>query len=111
MRPGQTLGFAGWKEQFLLQWDHPAVHFGYRRKSPSGESRDAARWVSGDDDHRLVLRGDMVEPCFDPERLKALGLAHRDYWFLAAGTAVLPACRAASGAAVSVIVYDPSGPR
>lgn len=108
LRPGQNLGFAGWKEQFLLQWDRPAVHFGYRRGSVSGESRDAALWVSSNDDHRLVLRGDMVEPCFDPEQLDALGLAHRDYWFLAAAPAVLPACRAAAGDDVPVIVYNPS---
>jgi len=111
LQPGQILGFAGWKEQFLLQWHRPAVHFGYRRGSPSGESRDAARWVSRDDDRRLVLRADMVEPCFDPERLGELGLAHRDHWFLAAAPAVLPACRAAAGEAVAVILYDPSGHR
>ncbi len=108
LRPGQTLGFAGWKEQLLLQWDRPAVHFGYRRGSVSNESRDAARWVSSADDHRLVLREDMVEPCFDPGQLEELGLAHRDHWFLAAAPAVLPACRAAAGDDVPVIVYDPS---
>lgn len=111
LRPGQTLGLAGWKEQFLLQWDRPAVHFGYRRGSLSGESRDAARWVSSNNDHRLVIRDDMVGSCFDPERLEELGLAHRDHWFLAGAPAVLPACRAAAGEVVPAIVYDPSGLR
>lgn len=111
LRPGQALGFAGWKEQFLLQWNRPAVHFGYRRGNDAAESRDAARWVSIDDDRRLVLRDDLIEPCFDRMALEELGLAHRKYWFLAAAPAVRLACRAAPGEAVAAIVYDPSRER
>lgn len=109
LQPGQVLGFAGWKEQLLLQWDGPAVHFGYRRQNRTREGRDAARWLAGDADHRLLLREDMVEPCFDRPDLESLGLAHRHYWYLAAAPAVVPACRAAPGEARMAILYEPAG--
>jgi hypothetical protein len=83
------------------------VHFGYRRDDEAAESRDAARWLSSDEQHRLVLRGDLVEPCFEPARLEPLGLAHRDHWFLAARDAVRQACRAAPGqSATGIVVYQ-----
>ena len=107
-RPGQTFGFAGWKAQLLLQWNRPAVHFGYRREDAAGESRDAARWVSSDDHHRLVLRGDLAGACFDRAMLEELGLAHRNQWFLATARAVLPSCRSSPGETVPTMVsYDP----
>ena len=103
----EVLGFAGWKEQLLLQWDRPAVHFGYRRSDEAAESRDAARWLSSDEGNRLVLRGDLVEPCFEAAALRPLGLAHRNHWFLAAGSAVRHACRAEPGEpATGIVVYD-----
>lgn len=105
--PGESLGFAGWKEQFLLQWDRPAVHFGYRRNDTEGESRDAAGWLSASPDRRLLLPQRMVEPCFDGSRLLPLGTAHRQQWLLAEEGAVLPECR--TGAARAVL-YDPSQP-
>lgn len=104
---GEMLGFAGWKEQLLLQWNRPAVHFGYRRSDKAAESRDAARWLSSGEGNRLVLRGDLVEPCFESAALRPLGLAHRHQWFLAAGGAVRQPCRAAPEDPVSrVVVYD-----
>lgn len=110
LRRDGNLGFADWKEQFLLQWNGPAVHFGYRREDPDAESLDAARWLSSDARHRVVLPDALVEPCFDRPQLLELGLAHRQHWFLAAGPAVLPPCRALAGQLSSVVVYyDPSG--
>jgi 4-amino-4-deoxy-L-arabinose transferase-like glycosyltransferase len=103
----EMLGFAGWKEQFLLQWNRPAVHFGYRRNDGDGEIRDAAGWLSASPDHRLVLPQRMMDPCFDGSRLLPLGTAHRQQWLIADQNAVLPACRAAVAGAV---LYDPSRP-
>src|SRR5690606_7809375 len=93
--PDESLGFAGWKEQFLLQWNRPAVHFGYRRNDAEGEIRDAAGWLSASPDHRLLLPQRMIEPCFDGSHLLPLGTAHRQQWLLADQSAVLPECRAA----------------
>ena len=92
MTHSETLGFADWKEQFLLQWDAPAVHFGYRRRDDNGEVRDAAAWLSSETDRRLLLSGEMITPCFDRALLIGLGLAHRQQWYLAAQSSVLPAC-------------------
>lgn len=105
LRPGESLGFAGWKEQFLLQWNRPAVHFGYRRDDAEGESRDAAGWLSASPDRRLLLPQRMVEPCFDGSRLLPLGTAHRQQWLLAEEGAVLPECRTGTARGV---VYDSS---
>ena len=87
----ETLGFADWKEQFLLQWDAPAVHFGYRRRD-NGESRDAAAWLSSETNHRLLLSREMIAPCFDQTQLIELGTAHRQQWYLAQHSSVLPSC-------------------
>ena len=105
--PNETLGFAGWKEQFLLQWNRPAVHFGYRRNDAEGEIRDAAGWLSASRDHRLLLPHRMTERCFDGSLLLPLGTAHRQHWLLADQSAVLPECRAA---VTGVVFYDPSRP-
>ena len=104
LAPDQSLAFAGWKEQFLLQWNRPAVHFGYRRHDAGSESRDAAGWLSASPDHRLLLPQRMIEPCFDGSRLLPLGTAHRQQWLLADQSAVQPECRAAVTRAV---FYDP----
>ncbi|MCZ6617027.1 MAG: hypothetical protein O7E57_02750 [Gammaproteobacteria bacterium] len=83
--------------EFLLQWDAPAVHFGYRRRDDNGESRDAAAWLSADTNHRLLLSGEMMVPCFESTRLTDLGWAHRQQWYLARPSSVLPGCTPAAG--------------
>jgi hypothetical protein len=105
------LALAGWKEQFLLQWSRPAVHFGYRRDD-GVEARDAAAWLSQQPGYRLLLPAAMLEPCFDKSQVTELGLAHRQHWFLAADAAVLPACRIdAAESPANVVFYDPAQPR
>ena len=105
--PGETLGFAGWRAQFLLQWNRPAVHFGYRRSDDEAESREAAAWLSQDPRHRLVLPQELVEPCFDPARLLSLGLAHREEWLLATPSAVVPNCAGQPAVQPAGIRYEP----
>jgi 4-amino-4-deoxy-L-arabinose transferase-like glycosyltransferase len=110
--PHDTLGFAGWKEQLLLQWNRPAVHFGYRRDDHEGESHDAAAWLSEAPGHRLLLPDILIDACYDRSRLTDLGFAHRHRWFLAAATAVLPRCRTAvTTLSENRIHYEPSRPR
>lgn len=111
LAPGESLAFAGWKEQFLLQWSGPAVHFGYRRQDGTGESRDAAAWLAGHADYRLLLPERMLEPCFNVAGALPLGLAHRQQWFLADGTSVRPGCRSgAEAAAANVVRYRSEAP-
>jgi 4-amino-4-deoxy-L-arabinose transferase-like glycosyltransferase len=107
----QSLGFAGWKEQLLLQWNRPAVHFGYRRHDDEAESLDAASWLARDAKHRLLLPDSIVEPCFDPAQMAYLGTAHRHRWFLTSGAAILPRCRGRSSVTdENAFMYDPSRP-
>jgi 4-amino-4-deoxy-L-arabinose transferase-like glycosyltransferase len=107
--PDSALAFAGWKEQLLLQWGKPAIHFGYRREDDDGESRDAASWLSGNETYRLLLPGELVGPCFDRSRLIELGFAHRRDWFLASGRSVLPQCRNKESPTIMVLYHPLEG--
>ena len=107
LEPGTSLGFADWKEQLLLQWNRPAVHFGYRREDAETESRDAAAWLSGNGGNHLLLPENLVEPCFERSWLTELGFAHRRTWYLAHRQSVLPECRTEVRPA-SIVFYDPS---
>lgn len=112
LAPGEALAFAGWKEQLLLQWSRPAVHFGYRRDDEDAEARDAAAWLALHPRYRLLLPERMAAACFDTARLSTLGKAHRSVWLLASAAAVLPRCRRdAETASGSVVRYDPILPR
>lgn len=104
---GYTLGLADWPEQFLLQWDGPAVHFGYRRSDKVGESHDAATWVSRSLDRRLLLSERMIEPCFDASRLVALGRAHRRNWYLGRENSLTPECRHIDEPIEQIVFYHP----
>lgn len=105
--PGESLGFAGWKAQFLLQWNRPAVHFGYRRSDDEAESREAAAWLSQDEHRRIVLPQNLVEPCFDPSRLQPLGLAHREEWLLAKPSSVVSSCAGQFRVPPHEVRYEP----
>ena len=111
LQSGESLALAGWKEQFLLQWNRPVVHFGYRRDDGE-EARDAAAWLSQETGRRLLLPGAMLDPCFDTTQLMELGLGHRQHWFLASNVSVLPQCRMdAADMPANVVHYDASKPR
>ena len=104
--PDTEMAFAGWPEQFLLQWNRPLTHFGYRRFDPEGETFDAVQWLRASDDRRLLLPARWLEPCFDPASVVTVGRAHRRDWVVADREAVSAAC--ASGdlhAPEIVIVY------
>ena len=105
-----SLGFAGWTEQFLLHWNAPAVHFGYRRTDAVAESRDAANWLSRSLNREVLLPNTMIEPCFNPERLVSVGEAHRREWFLADKGAVTDACSSIAEPIGEIVFYHPSQP-
>ncbi len=99
------LGFAAWPEQFLLHWQHPAYHFGYRRE-PEADVRDAALWLSAADNRRVLLPDDLAKPCFNPRQVVIVGIAHRRTWVLADRTAVSGQCNT-GGEPRRIVKYSP----
>lgn len=102
------LGFVAWPEQFLLHWNRPATHFGYRRGE--GEVADAVAWVSASADRRLLMPDYSLDPCFDQRRVVPVGRAHRRDWVIADRTTVTPACADYTTADPQIVVrYVPPG--
>jgi len=99
------LGFVAWPEQFLLHWPHPAYHFGYRRE-PGGELRDASEWLAASDKRRLLLPDELIEPCFVPQRLVTISIAHRRTWVLADRAALSGRCDT-GGDPHNLVKYSP----
>jgi 4-amino-4-deoxy-L-arabinose transferase-like glycosyltransferase len=109
LAPDESLGLVGWKEQFLLQWNRSAVHFGFRRQDTIEESREAAHWLTAGKGRRLLLSEARIRPCFYRAALSDLGFAHGERWFLASGASVLASCNAPEGTSVpSAVLYRPS---
>ena len=90
--PEIAMGFVGWPEQFLLQWDRPVVHFGYRRNDQEAETIDAARWLLASPDRRILLPEKLLQPCFEPNSAVAIGRAHRRNWMIADRESLSGAC-------------------
>lgn len=90
--PETEMGFVGWPEQFLLQWDKPVVHFGYRRNDQDAETIDAVRWLVASQDRRIVLPDNWLQPCFEPDLAVAIGRAHRRNWMIADRESLSGAC-------------------
>jgi len=110
------MGFAGWPEQLLLQWDKPAVHFGYRRNDQNAETIDAARWLLASPDRRIVLPDNWLLPCFEPQRAVAIGRAHRRNWMIADRDSLSGQCADQTSQAPELVVsyhrpalFKPSG--
>lgn len=102
------LGFVAWPEQFLLQWNRPVDHFGYRRE-PDGEIRDAALWLLASESRLVLLPDYLIEPCFDSGRVKQIGTAHRRNWVLASRAALSGSCVADDPIPQRVVQYSPPG--
>ena len=79
---GRELGVVGWSEQFLLYFDEPVTHFGYRRDSRR-ELSSAIQWLVADRSRQALVARRTIEPCLaagaSPERV---GRAHRREWLL-----------------------------
>jgi 4-amino-4-deoxy-L-arabinose transferase-like glycosyltransferase len=104
--PDMQLGFVSWPEQFLLQWQHSAYHFGFRREV-TGEIGDAVQWVSVSDTRRILLPSNLIEPCFDPAKVTTIGSAHRRSWVLADRAALSGNCAQGAGEPQLIIAYVP----
>jgi len=90
--PKIEMGFVGAPEHFLLQWDKPVVHFGYRRNDQNAETIDAARWLLASPDRRIVLPDNWLQPCFDLDSASAVGRAHRRNWMIVDRESLSGAC-------------------
>jgi len=80
--PELELGLVAWPEQFLLQLNRTATHFGYRRDRVE-EVADAVQWLSKSETRRLLLPEMLTKSCFDASGLTPLGRAHRRNWMIA----------------------------
>jgi len=86
------LGFAAWPEQFLLQWDQPVTHFGYRRRDTAGQIRDALSWLAASDARRLLVQADILPDCLDSGGVVDVGTAHRRHWVIVDRSALVDDC-------------------
>lgn len=93
--PGAELALVNWKEQTLLHADRPTTNFGFNRAVREQE-RDAVAWLSATGARRWVLlQGNNLQPCFDPDRAQAMGRWHRRDWYLVDRRALSGACEVA----------------
>ena len=86
------MGFAGWPEQFVLQWNGSLTHFGYRRFDQQAETFDAVQWLRASADRRLLLPEHWLEPCLDGPGVIEVGRAHRRNWVVASRDDLSEAC-------------------
>lgn len=84
--PRAELGFVAFKEQYLLRVHRPIVHFGHARwREPEQEAADAALWLSGSGNRRLVVSESIRELCFADTTAESLGEANRTQWYIVRG--------------------------
>lgn len=103
-----TLGFVAWPEQFVLQWDKPVNHFGFRRDAAAQVS-DAVRWLSFSENRRVLLPDHLVDSCLDSNQVIPVGIAHRRRWVLASRSALIDSCDTGLPAPQLVVYYSPPG--
>lgn len=109
--PDRPLGILAYHENMLWNLERPSVNFGNRRGLREGDAEihDAAAWLAADPRRQLLVREDMLEPCFaGAESVREVGFVSRRDWFLVSGTPD-PAC-VARGDAGRAISYDPRHP-
>jgi 4-amino-4-deoxy-L-arabinose transferase-like glycosyltransferase len=86
LAPDETLGFVGYREQFLLYLDRQTVNFGHRRWIEGDqEAFDAARWLAAGSHRVLLVPEKMLRRCFAPATSESVGRTSRENWFLVRG--------------------------
>jgi 4-amino-4-deoxy-L-arabinose transferase-like glycosyltransferase len=102
----EELGFAAYKEQFLLYLTRPIVNFGHARwREADAEAADAAAWLAARPGRALLVPASTRERCFTGAASVALGFAHDQEWFVVSGAAS-PDCVAA-GKLSAAYAYSP----
>jgi 4-amino-4-deoxy-L-arabinose transferase-like glycosyltransferase len=79
----QELAFVGYKEQFFLYADRPAVSFGHRRwvEGPQ-EAYDAAAWLDGSPGRIVLIEANTAKECFSRSPQREAGNTSGDRWLL-----------------------------
>ena len=76
----------GYKEQFLLYLDRPAVNFGHARwREGAQEAYDAAAWLAAKPGRLLLIPETALKPCFANTEQQPAGVSSGDRWLLVRG--------------------------
>jgi len=76
----------GYKEQFLLYLDRPAVNFGHARwREGAQEAYDASAWLAAEPGRVLLIPETALEPCFANTERQLAGVSSGDRWLLVRG--------------------------
>lgn len=108
LRPGEELGWFGFREQYLLATRRPITHFGenrWRLIEGAREAADAALWLESRPNRALVVNDWALQHCFTRSERERLGDANRRNWYLVRGQADL-GC-AVRGNPAKVFNYTP----
>lgn len=87
----REVGLLQFKEQFLLFSHRPLTHFSVLAPVAEQE-RNAWRWMKEDPSRVLLVPDSLDLACFDMNRLRVLGNAHRQDWGLLDAEAMKPDC-------------------
>ena len=79
---GAPLALADWRAQQILHLDWPVIHFRGLGASGYAEIEQAAAWLGGGADRRLLMPAEHREACFRAHTGLHLGHAHRRDWLL-----------------------------
>ncbi|MGL5814129.1 MAG: ArnT family glycosyltransferase [Aeromonas sp.] len=82
---------AGFKEQHLLFSQQPLKHYSYQMPDEQ-QAREAAAWIAAAPGRWVLGAADLMERCFEPDRMDNLGNRHRTDWLLARAYALKPVC-------------------
>ena len=93
---GAPLALVDWRAQQILHLDWPTIHFQGQGASGYPEIEQAAAWLEGGADRRLLMPAENREACFRADSGLHLGHAHRRDWLLfsakdLSGTCTAPA--------------------
>ncbi len=84
--PGTDFALMGYKEQFLLYLDRPAVNFGHARwREGAQESYDASAWLAAAPGRLLLIPEAALKPCFESTEQSLAGASSGDRWLLVRG--------------------------
>lgn len=103
LEPNQELALIAWKEQFLLEFNRPVRHFGFRRFK---ERRiaisktlatlpvilEAASWLTQKHNRVVLIPEILTKVCFIDILDKKTGFSNREAWYLLTYQNVNPVC-------------------
>ncbi|MDO7899398.1 ArnT family glycosyltransferase [Pseudomonas citrulli] len=100
---GADLALVGWREGHWLFAQQPVVHFGfYNRHS----LEDSAQWLRSHRQAFVLVPGNQMARCYDPQKARRVGGTSRAEWFLAGAEADNGNCQAAEGGKVYGFAWE-----